>query len=72
MPTAIIADDEEHLADYLAAQLARAWTELRVLAIAHSGPEAAAAIAEHRPDVAFLAAARRRATATPRRVRDGL
>jgi DNA-binding LytR/AlgR family response regulator len=54
MPTAIIADDEEHLADYLAAQLARAWPELRVLAIAHSGPEAAAAIAAHRPDVAFL------------------
>jgi two-component system, LytTR family, response regulator LytT len=54
MPTAIIADDEEHLADYLAAQLAHAWPELRVLAVAHSGPEAAAAIATHRPDVAFL------------------
>ncbi len=54
MPTAIIADDEEHLAEYLAAQLARAWPELRVLALAHSGPAAAEAIAAHRPDVAFL------------------
>ena len=54
MPTAIIAEDEAHLADYLATQLARAWPELQVLALAHSGPEAAAAIETHRPDVAFL------------------
>ena len=54
MPTAIIADDEEHLADYLAAQLARTWPDLQVLAVVHSGPAAAEAIATHRPDVAFL------------------
>ena len=54
MPTAVIADDEERLAEYLQAQLARAWPELQVVAVAHSGPQAAAAIDAHRPDVAFL------------------
>ena len=51
---AIIADDEPHLAQYLRDQLARLWPELQVAAIADSGPAALAAIAEHRPEIAFL------------------
>jgi DNA-binding LytR/AlgR family response regulator len=54
MTTALIADDEPHLARYLQTQLAAAWPELRVLAVAANGIEAAAGIAEHQPDVAFL------------------
>lgn len=54
MPTALIADDEPHLAQYLKAQLAQAWPELRVLPLAANGVEAARAIAELEPDVAFL------------------
>ncbi len=51
---AIIADDEPHLAQYLRDKLARLWPELQIVAVAESGPAAAAAIAEHAPDVAFL------------------
>jgi DNA-binding LytR/AlgR family response regulator len=54
MPTALIADDEPHLADYLRARLAALWPELAVVAVAANGPQAAAAIAGHRPDIAFL------------------
>lgn len=54
MPTALIADDEPHLARYLGEQLAALWPELQVVATARNGPEAAAAIARHAPDVAFL------------------
>ncbi len=51
---AIIADDELHLAQYLRDKLAKLWPELQIVAIADSGPAAAAAIAEHAPDIAFL------------------
>ncbi len=51
---AIIADDEPHLAQYLRDKLAKLWPELQIVAIADSGPAAAAAIAEHAPDIAFL------------------
>ncbi|MFG6431458.1 LytR/AlgR family response regulator transcription factor [Roseateles sp. LYH14W] len=54
MPTALIADDEPHLAQYLQAQLAQAWPELQIVRIAAHGIEAAEAIAELEPDVAFL------------------
>lgn len=54
MPSAIIADDEPHLAEYLRGRLAAMWPELRILAVAANGLEAAAAIDEHAPDVAFL------------------
>lgn len=54
MPTAIIADDEAHLVDYLRARLAVAWPELEVSAVAHNGPDAVAAIVKYQPDVAFL------------------
>ena len=51
---AIIADDEANLAQYLRDKLTKLWPELQVVAIADSGPAAAAAIAEHSPDIAFL------------------
>ena len=54
MTTALIADDEPHLAQYLKAQLAQAWPELDVVRTAANGVEAAQAIAELEPDVAFL------------------
>jgi DNA-binding LytR/AlgR family response regulator len=54
MPTALIADDEPHLARYLNEQLAALWPELKVVATARNGVEAAAAIDQHQPDVAFL------------------
>lgn len=54
MPTALIADDEPHLADALRAQLSRAWPELQVLASARHGVEAAERLAALEPDVAFL------------------
>lgn len=53
-PTALIADDEPHLAQYLKAQLAQAWPELQIVQVAANGLEAAAAIAALEPDLAFL------------------
>ncbi|MFG5409463.1 LytTR family DNA-binding domain-containing protein [Piscinibacter sakaiensis] len=52
--TALIADDEPHLAAFLQQQLAIAWPALRVVGLARNGPEAAQAIAALAPDVAFL------------------
>jgi DNA-binding LytR/AlgR family response regulator len=54
MTTALIADDEPHLAAYLQKQLALAWPELEIVAVARNGLEAAKAIAAHRPQLAFL------------------
>lgn len=54
MPTALIADDESHLVEYLRSKLATLWPELHVVASAGNGAEALAAIAAHRPDIAFL------------------
>jgi len=54
MTTALIADDEPHLAQYLKAQLALAWPELQIVKLAAHGIEAAEAIAELEPDIAFL------------------
>jgi DNA-binding LytR/AlgR family response regulator len=54
MPTAIIADDEPHLAQALARQLATLWPELTIAAQARNGLEATQAIEAHAPDVAFL------------------
>jgi DNA-binding LytR/AlgR family response regulator len=53
-PSAIIADDEEHLRAHLRAKLALMWPELKIVAEAQNGLEAEAAILGHRPDVAFL------------------
>ncbi|MCE9658353.1 MAG: LytTR family DNA-binding domain-containing protein [Burkholderiales bacterium] len=54
MPTALIADDEPHLATYLHGLLAKAWPELQVLAVAKNGLESAERIAALQPDFAFL------------------
>ena len=54
MTCALIADDEPHLAQHLQQQLARLWPELEIVAVAGNGIEAAAAIAELEPDLAFL------------------
>ena len=53
-PTALIADDEPHLARALAAQLAAVWPELEIVHIARNGQEAAEQIAALQPDLAFL------------------
>lgn len=54
MPTALIADDEPHLATHLRDQLQRLWPQLRVVHLARNGPEAAERIAALQPDLAFL------------------
>jgi DNA-binding LytR/AlgR family response regulator len=53
-PRALIADDEPHLLDYLQAQLALAWPELRIVGKAANGLDALRLIDELAPDVAFL------------------
>lgn len=52
--TALIADDEPHLARALQTQLATLWPELQVVAVARNGAEAAERIAALQPDIAFL------------------
>jgi DNA-binding LytR/AlgR family response regulator len=54
MPTALLADDEPHLLRHLEAMLGRLWPELVISHRARNGLEAAALIAAHAPDVAFL------------------
>ena len=54
MTTAIVAEDETLLRDELVAQLARAWPALEIVAACEDGAEALEAIAERKPDVAFL------------------
>ena len=54
MTPALIADDEPPLVRALQTQLATAWPDLRVVATARNGVEAAALIAQHTPDLAFL------------------
>lgn len=52
--TCIVAEDEAILREALVEQLRRAWPTLRILAECEDGAGAVEAIAEHRPDVAFL------------------
>jgi len=54
MTTALVADDEPHLARALVAELARLWPALHVVHVAKNGLEAAERIAALQPDVAFL------------------
>ncbi|MDO9071812.1 MAG: LytTR family DNA-binding domain-containing protein [Rubrivivax sp.] len=54
MTTALIADDEPHLARALHDHLARLWPALQVLHVARNGVEAAERIAALQPDLAFL------------------
>ncbi|MDK2123523.1 LytR/AlgR family response regulator transcription factor [Parachitinimonas caeni] len=53
-PTALIADDEPLLAEYLRQRLGLLWPELDLIGIARNGIEAAAMLSTHQPDVAFL------------------
>lgn len=52
--TAVVADDEPHLARSLVAALARLWPELAIVHEARNGIEAAERIAALQPDLAFL------------------
>ena len=54
MTTALLADDEPHLARALAEDLAALWPELQVVHVARHGLEAAERIAALQPDLAFL------------------
>ena len=54
MTTALIADDEPHLARALAEHLARLWPALQLLHVARNGVEAAERISALQPDLAFL------------------
>jgi DNA-binding LytR/AlgR family response regulator len=51
---AVIADDEPHLLDYLAARLAVLWPELRIAGKAANGLDALRMIDELGPELAFL------------------
>jgi DNA-binding LytR/AlgR family response regulator len=52
--TALIADDEAHLAEHLRSRLQALWPELAILPIAANGLEALRAIDDDAPTVAFL------------------
>ena len=52
--TALIAEDESHLAMALKDALARTWPELRIVDIVGNGPAAIHAVDQHAPDVLFL------------------
>lgn len=54
MTTALIADDESHLAKHLREQLLALWPSLDVVHVARNGAEAADRIAALQPDLAFL------------------
>ena len=54
MVDCVIAEDEELLRTSLLLQLGEAWPGLRIVAECEDGASALEAIAEHRPDVAFL------------------
>jgi DNA-binding LytR/AlgR family response regulator len=52
--TAIIADDEPRLAEYLKERLAVLWPELVIAGVANNGPDAQALLINEAPDMAFL------------------
>jgi DNA-binding LytR/AlgR family response regulator len=54
MSTALIADDEAPLRQYLRRELAAAWPDLEIVAEASHGGEALDALDARRPDIAFL------------------
>ncbi|MEP7028409.1 MAG: LytTR family DNA-binding domain-containing protein [Candidatus Eisenbacteria bacterium] len=53
-PTALIADDEPLLREALARQLAEAWPELEIIALARNGRETIKLFEAQMPDVCFL------------------
>ena len=54
MTTAVVAEDESLLREELVSLLRGTWPELDIMAACEDGGSALEAIAEHRPDVAFL------------------
>ncbi len=52
--TAIIADDEQHLANYLNDRLTALWPELAIVGIAKNGLEAIRLVDDESPAIAFL------------------
>lgn len=54
MTSAIIADDEPHLARHLETKLRLLWPELDIVQVLENGVDAADAIARLEPDLAFL------------------
>jgi len=52
--TCVVAEDEALLRQALLEQLAHAWPQLQVVAACEDGASALEALAEHKPDVAFL------------------
>jgi DNA-binding LytR/AlgR family response regulator len=54
MPTALIADDEPHLVEFLRVRLALLWPELEVVAAVDNGLDALRIVREKSPDIAFL------------------
>ncbi len=52
--TAVIADDEPALSNYMVRQLRDAWPDLKIVGVAENGLQAQAFIQQYRPDVAFL------------------
>ena len=52
--TAIIADDEQHLANYLNDRLAALWPELAIVGIAKNGLEAMRLVDNESPTIVFL------------------
>ena len=54
MTTALLADDEPLLREFLREKLLALWPDLNIVAVASNGNDAAAMIAEHEPDIAFL------------------
>ena len=53
-PTAIIADDEQHLANYLNDRLTALWPELAIVGIAKNGLEAMRLVDDESPTIVFL------------------
>ena len=54
MTTALLADDEPLLREFLREKLLALWPDLNIVAEASNGNEAATMIAEFEPDIAFL------------------
>ena len=53
-PTALIADDEPRLAEFLATRLTVLWPELLIVGVAANGLQALAMLRTEAPDIAFL------------------
>lgn len=53
-PTAIIADDEQHIATHLKSLLAQIWPELTILSMPTTGKSALAEIQTRQPHIVFL------------------